>query len=100
MPSFVRGRELSCACPDGYVGEVWYLKAQCSPEDSPELSFPEFVIAFKREHEEFPHKSTLVQWYDWFRFEAYRQLGYSLTQEVLCGWDEEACESLSGLHGH
>lgn len=56
-----------------------------SPEDSREVRRDriERIRAFNDLSRTFPHNSTLWQWYEWERFEAYRLLGFQMATTYL-----------------
>lgn len=62
---------------DHYECEVVYIKAlllENAPAD---------LHTYKNEHDDFPTTPTVNQLYDEFDFEAYRELGYSVTDDYL-----------------
>jgi len=63
---------LSCrTC--SYDAEVFYVKNAYHPEYE---NVPDYLLAFKQADDTFPHTPTLIQWYEYDRFEAYRMQGY------------------------
>lgn len=60
-------------------GELIYLK----PADLP--SMPMDVRAYSNAHSDFPHQSTLEQFFEESQFESYRQLGVSETATLSTG---------------
>ena len=42
------------------------------------------VIEFRKRHSEFPHTSTVDQFFDESHFESYRALGHHIASEVFC----------------
>jgi hypothetical protein len=65
-PGFALGR---IRYPEGGKGRLLYVKASL-PEDAPRE-----VVAYQRAHAEFPHETTLDQWFTESQFESYRRLG-------------------------
>jgi hypothetical protein len=41
------------------------------------------VLAYHRQHSDFPHQSTANQWFTESQFESYRRLGQHATEELL-----------------
>jgi hypothetical protein len=64
---------------DGSIkGKILYIKPVVRG-DEPAAD----IIAYVRAHEDFPHQSTLEQWFDEPQLEAYRVLGYWMTKRIL-----------------
>ena len=63
--------------PDNSLGWLIYLKATLTES----VSFK--VKGYFAEHAEFPHESTVDQFFDEVQFEAYRELGYRLAADML-----------------
>lgn len=64
--------------PDGGSGILVYIKPTlCGNE-------PSDVLNYAKEHPEFPHQSTLDQWFSESQFESYRKLGYFIGRTVFC----------------
>jgi hypothetical protein len=55
--------------PEGAVGKLLYLR----PCDLPDVQID--VRAYRNANSDFPHESTLDQWFSESRFESYRGLG-------------------------
>jgi hypothetical protein len=55
-------------------GEIIYLKLNLTKEDSSDL------LSYQIRNPDFPHQSTLDQFYSESQFESYRYLGYSVAQ--------------------
>lgn len=55
-------------------GEIVYLKLNLTKEDSSDL------LSYQIQNPDFPHQSTLNQFYSESQFESYRYLGYSVAQ--------------------
>jgi hypothetical protein len=62
--------------PEG-TGLLLYLKASVTGNES------ELVKRYRAKHPEFPHQSTLDQFFDQEQFEAYRQLGVHVTEGLF-----------------
>jgi hypothetical protein len=71
--------------PDGDTGALLYIKSALTERDRSD------VLAYKREHPEFPHQSTADQWFDESQFESYRRLGRDSIESLL-----ERSEKLKG----
>jgi hypothetical protein len=65
--------------PDGAVGLFLYLKLSVTGNE------PELIRRYRRLHPEFPHQSTLDQFFDEEQFEAYRQLGVHVADGMFLG---------------
>ena len=63
--------------PDGTVGKLYYVKP--SIFDGLRLN----VLGFKGSAPHFPNDSTVNQFFDEARFEAYRELGFSCVEAML-----------------
>jgi hypothetical protein len=48
-------------------------------------------------HEEFPHETTVDQWFTESQFESYRSLGLVIAQNALAGEREDVQRILSGF---
>jgi hypothetical protein len=70
----------------GFVGKVVYIKT-CLTRD-----LPGDIYAYKSANPSFPNQPTLDQFFDERQFEAYRELGYQLTRQLL--HDPEAMRRL------
>jgi hypothetical protein len=57
------------------TGEIIYLKLNLTKEDSSDL------LSYQIRNPDFPHQSTLDQFYSESQFESYRYLGYSVAQQ-------------------
>jgi hypothetical protein len=55
--------------PDGAIGLLLYMKLSVTGNES------ELIRRYRTIHPDFPHQSTLDQFFDEEQFEAYRQLG-------------------------
>jgi len=62
---------------DGSYGRFIYIKASMINNLSAELN------SYKKIHPEFPHQSTNNQFFDEMQFEAYRELGFQITHQML-----------------
>jgi len=65
--------------PDGATGLLLYLKLSVTGNE------PELIRRYRRLHPDFPHQSTLDQFFDEEQFEAYRQLGVHVAQGMFLG---------------
>jgi len=76
------------------VGLLIYIKTTLTP------SLPADIYGYKSKHPSYPDQTTADQSFGEFQFEAYRELGYQITQEMFR--DETACREISkvpALHG-
>jgi len=58
-------------------GKLLYIKSSMTGDE------PVDVIEFRRRHSEFPHTSTVDQFFDESHFESYRALGHHIASEVF-----------------
>jgi hypothetical protein len=58
-------------------GVLVYIKASLTGDE------PADVIQFQAQHPQFPHHSTVDQFFNETKFESYRALGYHIAQQVL-----------------
>jgi hypothetical protein len=65
--------------PDGATGLLLYLKLSITGNE------PELIRRYRRLHPDFPHQSTLDQFFDEEQFEAYRQLGVHVADGMFLG---------------
>lgn len=63
--------------PDGTKGVVVYIKSTLT------RSLPGDLYGYKARNNEYPHQTTLDQFFDEDQFEAYRELGYRLTARLF-----------------
>jgi predicted acylesterase/phospholipase RssA len=63
--------------PDGAVGLLLYMKLSVTGNES------ELIRRYRTLHPDFPHQSTLDQFFDEEQFEAYRQLGVHVTDGLF-----------------
>ena len=68
---FTRGRDVSTS------GLVWYSKPGLT------AAMPQHLLAFRETHADFPHVSTVDQFFDTASFQAYRDLGRYNAREIL-----------------
>lgn len=73
------------AYPDGQVGSLIYVKPCLSTELPPD------VVAYAREAADFPHQSTVDQFFDENQFESYRAVGFACGSAAI-----EAIENALG----
>ena len=66
---------------DGQFGTILFLKSSLSGNENP------YVQSYKAKNDDFPHESTGDQFFDETQFEAYRALGYHITDGALGGTD-------------
>ncbi len=62
---------------DNSEGKFVYLKASLTGDE------PTDVLEYRSAHGEFPHQSTVDQWFDEAQFESYRKLGYHIAQTAF-----------------
>ncbi len=62
---------------DAKDGILVYIKASLTGDESRD------IIAYKARHPDFPHETTIDQWFDEDQFESYRALGRHITEHVL-----------------
>jgi hypothetical protein len=62
----------------GFVGKVVYIKTCLT------RGLPGDLYAYKSANPSYPNQPTLDQFFDERQFEAYRELGYQLTRQLLC----------------
>lgn len=58
-------------------GLLFYIKPSLTGDESADL------LQYKSQHQDFPHVSTLDQWFDESQFESYRKLGQHIAQELI-----------------
>jgi len=58
-------------------GKLIYVKSTLTADD------PDDLHEYKRQHESFPHESTVDQFFDKAQFESYRMLGYRAGRAAL-----------------
>jgi hypothetical protein len=63
--------------PDGSSGTLVYVKPSIKEGD------PEDVLGYRSKHPDFPHQSTVDQWFDESQFESYRALGRFSVESAL-----------------
>ena len=68
---FTRGRDVTKS------GLVWYSKPGLT------AGMPQNLLAFRETHADFPHASTVDQFFDTASFQAYRDLGRYNAREIL-----------------
>jgi Patatin-like phospholipase len=82
IPYFAVGtvRYLSDLAANGTVpeGKLLYIKPVVRGDEA-----AADVIAYQRAHPEFPQQSTANQWFDESQLEAYRRLGYLMTERII-----------------
>jgi hypothetical protein len=62
------------------VGYLIYLKNSLTGDE------PEPVLNYKSDHKEFPHETTVDQFFDDAQFESYRALGVHIVENALGQW--------------
>ena len=77
--------------PDDSHGWLIYLKATLTEA----MSFK--VKGYAAQNPEFPHQSTVDQFFDDVQFEAYRELGYRLTADMLAASPPKDMKDSEGL---
>lgn len=65
--------------PDVPSGTLIYLKPALTGKGKP---IPYDVFSYSRASEDFPHESTVDQWFDEAQFESYRALGFHLLMQI------------------
>ena len=63
--------------PDDSAGTLLYLKSSLTG------NLPPDIMHYKRTHKNFPHESTVDQFFDESQFESYRHLGYEAAKRSL-----------------
>ena len=58
-------------------GLLYYIKPSLTGDESVDL------LQYKSQHQDFPHVSTLDQWFDESQFESYRKLGQHIAQGLI-----------------
>ena len=61
------------------VGQILYIKASLTGDETADL------LQYKAQNPEFPHHSTLDQWFGESQFESYRKLGQHIGEMALVG---------------
>lgn len=62
---------------DNEYGELLYIKASMTGQEN------EYIQEYRSQHPEFPHQSTVDQFFDEVQFEAYRALGYTVGASIV-----------------
>ncbi len=65
------------AAEKGFIGRFIYIKSSLT------RNLPGDLYAYKATYPDFPNQPTLDQFFDERQFEAYRELGYQLTKQML-----------------
>ncbi len=89
-PAYVLPGHVACACPGQPVMRVYYCKVALLDESASHVPLPEGVRRFRMAHAEFPQITTASQIWPWSRFEAYRQLGFYIGNELIYHLEREA----------
>ncbi len=63
--------------PDGKIGTIVYVKSTLT------RGLPGDLYGYKKRNDDFPHQTTLDQFFDEEQFEAYRELGYRLAAQLF-----------------
>lgn len=71
-------------------GRLFYVKASVTGDE------PTDVASYRAQHEEFPHETTLDQWFDETQFESYRQLGLHIATSELAQLLPKRAQHYSG----
>ena len=69
------------AYPNGRKGILIYIKASLTGDEN------DYVFDYKKRYSDFPHETTLDQWFTEEQFEAYRALGFHATYGLFSGSD-------------
>jgi hypothetical protein len=78
---------------DGVEGVLVYVKASLTGDEN------DYVADYKRRFEEFPHETTLDQFFSEEQFEVYRALGFHELDRMLDGTDDVAVFSPTKADG-
>jgi hypothetical protein len=74
--------------PDDQFGErkglLIYIKASLTGDEN------DYIFDYKKRHSDFPHETTLDQWFSEEQFEAYRALGFHAAYGLFSGEDQYA----------
>jgi hypothetical protein len=70
--------------PNDRKGILVYIKASLTGDEN------DYVFDYKRRYSDFPHETTLDQWFTEEQFEAYRALGFHAAYQLFSGRDEYA----------
>jgi hypothetical protein len=70
--------------PGGRKGLLVYIKASLTGDEN------DYVFDYKKRHSDFPHETTLDQWFSEEQFEAYRALGFHAAYGLFSGRDRFA----------
>jgi hypothetical protein len=70
--------------PTGRKGILIYIKASLTGDEN------DCVFDYKKRHSDFPHETTLDQWFSEEQFEAYRALGFHAAYGLFSGGDRFA----------
>jgi hypothetical protein len=70
--------------PGGRKGLLVYIKASLTGDEN------DYVFDYKKRHSDFPHETTLDQWFSEEQFEAYRALGFHAAYGLFSGGDRFA----------
>ena len=70
--------------PAGRKGILIYIKASLTGDEN------DCVFDYKKRHSDFPHETTLDQWFSEEQFEAYRALGFHAAYGLFAGGDRFA----------
>jgi predicted acylesterase/phospholipase RssA len=65
-------------------GILVYIKASLTGDEN------DYIFDYKRRHGDFPHETTLDQWFTEEQFEAYRALGFHAAYRLFSGKDKYA----------
>lgn len=63
---------------DGYTGTLVYLKASLTGDETSD------ILNYADEHPQFPHQTTVDQFFNESQFESYRALGFHIARVVFC----------------
>ncbi len=70
--------------PNDRKGILVYIKASLTGDEN------DYIFDYKRRHGDFPHETTLDQWFTEEQFEAYRALGFHAAYGFFSGSDKYA----------
>jgi hypothetical protein len=71
--------------PNNRKGILVYIKASLTGDEN------DYILDYKKRNNDFPHETTLDQWFTEEQFEAYRALGFHAAYGFFSGGDDFAC---------
>lgn len=85
-PAYVLPSRITCACSTRQPQDdltVYFCKVALLDASASHVPLPEGVRRFRMLHTNFPQITTASQIWPWSRFEAYRQLGFYIGNELI-----------------